>query len=144
MTIRTYEVSGSCNVVAGDFVAYEATSKNAVELGEKYTPKVLGYFKDLTVKEKELDKKKKVVEYKLNNGFLNIEDWIIMTDTEEYDLNTYDIFLIKLEKNEKKDVYEFAKVDLVKKTNINLEIGDRIAIDEIDGAIIIYRGYEEQ
>ena len=140
---ETYEVSGSCNVVAGDFVAYEATSKNAVELGEKYTPKVLGYFKDLIVKEKELDKKKKVVEYKLNNGFLNIEDWIIMTDTEEYDLNTYDIFLIKLEKNEKKGVYEFAKVDLVKKTNINLEVGDRIAIDEIDGAIIIYRGYEE-
>ena len=52
------------------------------------------------------------------------------------------MFLLQVTKN-KSNEYEFSKADLIKNTNINLEVGDRLAINEIEGTIIVYRGYTD-
>ena len=139
----TYIVQGPCNVETGDFVVFEVVDKETIKLGEKYTPKVLGYFKDLTVEDKIMDNRK-VLGYSLNEGGeLDIAEWTISSKKESYDLSNYDIFLIILAKNAGTAEYTFTRASLVSKNNISLEIGDKIAIDEIDGAIVIYRGYKE-
>ena len=142
---NSYAVQGAFNYNVGDFVVYKAVGKESIEMGEKYTTKILGYFKDLIVEDKITEKTRKAVGYELSNkGELDITNWKISANDEEYDLNKFDVFLINLGKNKTTGDYEFSRISLVTKSNISLEKGDRIAINEIEGAIIIYRGYTEK
>ena len=139
---NTYAVQGPCNVEVGDFVVFEVVNEETIKLGEKYTTKILGYFKDLTIKDKILEGRK-VVGYSFEeDGELDLAKWTVTTAKDNYDLANYDIFMIILGKDATNEEYVFTRASLVTKNNISLEIGDKIAIDEIDGAIVIYRGYK--
>ena len=144
--IQEYEYTGRIDFIEGDFIKFVSEKGDKLDYKEKYTVGVLGYYKDLEVLSSTIDSKtKKVVGYKLSNdGVLDITNWKIITNGEEYNLNAYDIFLLTVGKLDNTEALCFKKTENVKPSNIKLENGDMIAINEIEGTVIIYRGYEKK
>ena len=128
----------------GDFIKFEMDQdgKN-IEIGEHFSPKNLGYYKDYIVKSINKNDKGKVESYLLKDfGELDMENWVIDTDEHKYRLNSFDVFLLNVSLNEKGE-WQIDKATRMVKENAKLEVNDRIAVNEIEGTAIIYRGYEE-
>ena len=137
---QDYVLNGMILFDVGDFIKFELSSKENITFIEKYSLSSLGYYKDLKVEDAIYDKNKKVISYNLSdNGTLDIENWEIDSKGKEYNLNAYKLFLLTLSKEE--NTYSIFQMTVVTRNNIKLQAGDMLAIDEIDGAIVIYRGF---
>ena len=141
-----YEYSGRIDFVEGDFIKFTSEKGEKLDFKEKYTIGVLGYYKDKEVLAPITDNRtKKVIGYTLSNDeIFDTDEWVIRAKEEEYNLNGYDVFLLTVSKNETAAGLYFSKTENVKRGTIKLEAGDMIAINEIEGAVIIYRGYEKK
>ena len=133
----TYDVFGLLKCEEGDVVSFKIEGKNSIRILEKYTTDVLGYYKDLKVKE---------ISYKgeidAENGEIYLKEGKILADNKEYKISEFDVILLKLTKTGN-NLWSFSKGDILKEKEIKLEVNDRIAINEIEDTIIIYRGYKE-
>ncbi len=140
---QNYDISNYMDFDEGDFIKFEADEKKATFI-EGYKLSVLGYYKDLVVEKSTLDEKaKKVKTYTFtNDSILDVDAWKVSTPEKEYNLKEYSVFLLELARD--RGQYWIEKASLVDKTNINLQKGDRIAFDEIEGTAIIYRGFEDE
>ncbi len=128
----------------GDFIKFEMSDdgKN-MTLGEHFSPKNLGYYKDYIVKSINKNSKGKVESYLLQDfGELDMTDWIIDTDENIYRLSSYDVFLLEVSLNDKGN-WQIDRARRIKQDTAKLEVGDRIAVNEIEGTAIIYRGYTD-
>lgn len=133
----TYTVSGRLNCEEGDVVSFKIGDKDTIQILEKYSNKVLGYYKDLIVEE--IGYKNKIT---CKNGEIYLDEGRIIADKVEHKISQYEIILLNLKKDDKGN-WIFAKGDLLESKNIKLAENDRIAINEIEDTIIIYRGYKD-
>ena len=62
-------------------------------------------------------------------------------DGKEYEMNRYIPVFCKVSKIT--GSWKFVSAEIIESHKLDLQKGDRIAIDEIEDTIIIYRGYEE-
>ena len=126
------------------WIKQQVKTGTELKFSEKYSVGVMGYYKDIEVVGENIDSKtKNVTSYKLSNdGIFDPIVWTITTKQEIVNLNAYDMFLLTVEKNE--SGYHFKKADNIKKGNIKLQVGDMIAINEIDDTVIVYRGFEKK
>lgn len=138
---KDYLINDVYDCEVGDFVNFEMKNKDSITFGEKYTTKSLGYKKDLIVESENLEKKK-VVSYNLKDGgLLDLTDWSITTETESYKLRNYEVFLLDVSLN--KGAWQIDKASRITQDKAAFKAGDRIAINEIEGTAIVYRGYSE-
>ena len=130
----TFGISGPLSCEEGDFISFKILDKDNVKILEKYRVSSMGYYKDIIVKE--VNKENIVAE----NGEINLKEGKIVTKTDEYIISHFDIILLNLKKDEEDKLY-ISKGYPVTAKEINLQANDRIAINEIENTIIIYRGY---
>ena len=131
----TFNTAGLINCEEGDIISFKFDGKNTIRVLEKYTTDVLGFHQDIKVND---------VTYKgieAENGEIYLKEGKIVSNKKEYKISEFDIILLKLKKTDKD--WSFAKGDILEVKDIKLEINDRIAINEIEDTIIIYRGYKE-
>lgn len=138
---QDYVLNGMILFEEGDFIKFTSVKGDTLDFIEKYSLTILGYYKDIEVTGNVYDAKGRVLEgYETSqNGTLRIKEWTLKTDEDEYNLNAFDVFLITLSKAN--GSYAISNVSVVTSNKISLEKGDMIAINEIDDAIIIYRGF---
>jgi len=140
---QLFKVSNKDEYTINEFFSFKIPSEGKFEIVEKYPLKVLGYYKDLTIESVTSDQKGNVSEVILEgDNTFDIANWKIITNEKEYDLNRYVIALLTLKKD-KNNEYYVSNVSELKKNSLKLETNDKIAIDEVDGAVVVYRGYEE-
>ncbi len=141
---RDAELTNTVTCQEGDFVVFQISEDGKqITVGEHFDPKNVGYFKDYVVKGINKGKNGKVESYLLRDfGELDMLEWAIDTDEKSYRLNNYEVFLLKVAYDDKLGWIITATERFTKDTAV-LEIGDRIAVNEIEGTAIIYRGYTE-
>lgn len=122
----------------GDIVSFKFNDKDTIQVIEKYSPKVLGYYKDIIVKTAERNSKAQVI---TNNGTIDLKEGILLAGDEEYNINNYVKIFITVGKENENWTIKTAKA--LEQSELNLQAGDRIAIDEIEDTMIIYRGYSD-
>ena len=131
----TFNTVGLINCEEGDVVSFKFEGKSAIRILEKYPIDVLGFHKDIKVND---------ITYKgidAENGEIYLKEGKIVSNKKEYKISEFDIILLKLKKADNN--WSFAKGDILEVKDLKLEINDRIAINEIEDTIIIYRGYKE-
>ena len=111
-------------------------------IGEYFSPKNLGYYQDLVVKSANIEKKKEV-SYNLNNGgIIDLDTWTIEASDRKYKLNNYEVFILNVSLD-KQGTWKIDKINRMTKEKPDFKAGDRIAMNEIEGTAIVYRGYTE-
>ncbi len=145
--VHDYSIEEPLNCKEGEFVSYILPDKEVAKIKEKYTTDVMGYKKDLfvtSVNRKSKDSSSAVLSYGLNkSGKLDMEKLVATYDGEEYKLSDYNIFLIKVVKDENGN-WKFETSSYVKSNEIKLNLDDGLAFNEIDNTLIIYRGYKPE
>lgn len=131
-----FEISGSPNCEEGDLISFKLETRDKIEIHEKFTTKVLGYYKDLIVK----DIKYNGIE--AENGEIYWDDEKIIVGEKEYNLKKYVTILISLSKD-KDGNWVIARAKQYEPEDLNLKENDRLAIDEIENTVIVYRGYKD-
>ena len=142
-TTDEYVFTGINKCEVGDFIYYKpGDSDKDIQVIEKYTPSIMGYEKDYKITAvNRMTSNKKVVSYELNNSIkIDNENYVIKDGKREYDLEEYEIFLLKVAKTSD-EKWEFKSAESVNLANFTFEEGDMLAFDEIEGTLIIYRGY---
>ena len=125
----------------GDFIKYKLLDEKSISFIESFEAKDLGYYKDFIVKSEDKDSKG-VIGYKLKDGnYINLSDWTIESD-EIIRLSGLEVFVVKVEKT-KSGEWQMVSSSRMTNEKPNFQIGDRIAINEIEGTAVVYRGYED-
>jgi len=133
----TYNVSGLINCEENEVISFELLGKDSIKVLEKFTVKSLGYYKDIIIKDISWNKK-----ITAENGEINLEEGIIIADKKEYKISDFDVILLNIQKD-KNGNWLLGNGKYLRIKDIKLSKNDRIAINEIEDTIIIYRGYEE-
>lgn len=139
LPVIKYKVIGKGECEPGDLISYTLSGKEGEEelkIDEVYRGGVIGYKGDYIVKS--VDN-----EYiTLTNGeVFDKTSSVISLGDKRYKISKYIIILAKARKDEKSWVFSSTTFAEMKK--IKLSPGDRIAIDELEGAIVIYTGYTD-
>lgn len=138
---KEYILNNTPECEVGDFVIFTAKDASSISIGERFSPKNLGYYKDLIVEKQILDKYDKPVAYNLSNDMkLDLKEWKITSEDEEYNLKNYEVFLLKVEE-EGKYGWTIKDAERITMEKPNFAKDDRIAINEIENTVIVYRGY---
>ena len=139
---KDYILSNTPDCEAGDFVVFTAKDESTVTIGERFSAKNLGYYKDIIIEKEIKDKYNNPESYDLSDeGKLDLKEWTITTKTEEYRLKNYEVFLLKVTQNG--NGWEIVDADRITSEKPNFAKGDRIAINEIENTAIVYRGFTE-
>lgn len=136
-----FQISGKLNCEEGDFISFKMPEKNTISVEEKFSTDVLGYYKDIIIKKITIQK---IVT--AENGTVDLKKGVIEADGKKYNMNDYTIILLRVAYEEiDEDIYDWVIHKATQHTlnNIDLREKDRIAINEIENTIIIYRGYIE-
>lgn len=133
-----YEISGLANCEEGDIISFKIVKDKIIDPLEKYTANALGYYKDIVVTD--IQSKNKIIS---ENGTIDLDEGIISVGDKEYKLSKYNIFLLNVKKDLNDDTWLLGKCTVCEPKTLKLEKGDRIAINEIEDTVIIYRGYKE-
>lgn len=132
-----YLVSGLVNCEEGDVISFKIKNKDTIEVIEKYTTKAFGYYKDIIIEDITYDKK--IVS---KNGEINLKSGIITSMGKTYDMSKFVIIILDVGLDEQGELM-IKKGDAYELKDLKLKPNDRIAINEIEDTIIIYRGYKE-
>ncbi len=137
-SVKTYETTGLVNCEAGDMITYTLSgSKNVtLHIEEVYRAGVIGYEKDLVV-----EKVNNNLVYLKNGDMFNRKESIIEVNNNVYNVNEYVVINAKVSKSG--GVWKFTSAEFNDFEKASFEANDRIAIDELENTIVIYRGYEE-
>ena len=131
-----FKIQGSPDCEEGDLISFKLISKEIIETSEKFTTKALGYYKDIIVKD---------VRYNgfiAENGEIYWKDKKIVAGDKEYDLRKYVTILVTVAKDEEGN-WTIARARQYEPEELQLKDNDRIAIDEIENTVIVYRGYKD-
>lgn len=134
---KAYKISGLLNCEEGDLISYKMINDSTIEVVEKYSTNVLGYYKDIVVKDVRYNKQ--IIS---ENGKIDLNNEVITIGEKNHILKDYDIIFLKVKKDDA-GIWSIIQGKLLKPSEINLDDDDRIAINEIENTIIIYRGYSE-
>lgn len=138
--VRTYDTAGLVNCEAGDLITYTLSangkSGSILRIEEVYHSGVIGYEKDLIVK----DIKDNMV-YLENGEKFSRKDTFIKANDKLYNVDDYVVILAKVAQND--DGWKFVLAEFENLAKVRFAKNDRIAIDELENTIVIYRGYEE-
>ena len=112
----------------------KSTFKDKRTILEKYNVAEMGYYKDIIIEE--------VVGSRITaeNAEIDLKQGKIVTEEEEYLLSHFDIILLMLKEDTEGNLFIYKGYGIEPK-DIKLQKNDRIAINEIEDTIIIYRGY---
>lgn len=141
--VTSYEISDKefAKYRIGDIVIFslkDEDDEESILFEEAFKYESIGYKRDLVVED--IDKNSKDI--KLSDGsIMDLNEDVYNWNGSKINLNKYRFVLAKVSKDE--DGWNFKSLDMFDKEDIKVEIGDRFAIGEIDGVIVIYRGYEE-
>lgn len=137
--VKTYETAGLVNCEVGDLITYTLSgsgNSSVLRLEEVYRSGVIGYEKDLIVK----DIKDNMV-YLENGEKFSKKDTFIKVNDKLYNVDDYVVILADVAKNG--DGWKFISAEFENLAKVGFAKNDRIAIDELENTIVIYRGYEE-
>lgn len=136
--IKKYKTTGRVDCEAGDIISYTLSGKEGeqeLRIDEVYHTSAIGYKGDLIVE----SVKDKVIT--LTNGEkFNQTNNVIHINNKDYKLSKY--IIIRARVRQAEDGWVFSSAEFVDFKKVRLSPGDRIAIDEIEGAIVIYYGYD--
>lgn len=132
-----YEISGLVNCEEGDFVSFKIVNKNEIRIQEKYSVSALGYYKDIVVGEAGRDGVKDA-----EGKSISINEGRLIIGESEYDLKEFTVISMRINKGLEGE-WLIGQVKKLEEEDIELQSNDRIAINEIEDTIIIYRGYSE-
>ena len=132
-----YEISGLVNCEEGDFVSFKIVNKNEIRIQEKYSVSALGYYKDIVVGEAGRDGVKDA-----EGKSISINEGKLIIGESEYDLKEFTVISMRINKGLEGE-WLIGQVKKLEEEDIELQSNDRIAINEIEDTIIIYRGYSE-
>lgn len=129
--------SGLLKCEEGDLISFRLIGENSFEVCEKFSTDVLGYHKDIIVKKVSVTKEVDAI-----NGTVNLKEGIILSQRKEHNMNDYTIILLRVDKD-KEGNWVIDKATEHTLDDLRLLANDRIAINEIEDTIIVYRGYKE-
>ena len=132
-----YNITGLLNCEEGDLVSFKIIDGSTIKILEKYTPSALGYYKDIVVK-----KLKSVTTIDTNYGVIDMKKDTIVVGDKEYNLSDFTCILLKVNKNIEGNWF-INKMSRIENNQMSFEVNDRIAINEIENTLIIYKGYSE-
>lgn len=132
-----YDITGLLNCEEGDVVSFKIIDGSTIKILEKYSSSALGYYKDIVVK-----KLKSVTTIDTNYGILDMRADKIMVDNKEYVLSDFTCIILKVNKDIEGN-WIINKMSRIENDKISFEVNDRIAINEIENTLIIYKGYSE-
>ena len=133
----SYDITGLLNCEEGDLVSFKIIDGSTIKILEKYTPSALGYYKDIVVK-----KLKSVTKIDTNYGILDMRADKIKVDDKEYVLSDFTCIILKVNKGIEGN-WNINKISRIENDKLSFEVNDRIAINEIENTLIIYKGYSE-
>ncbi len=131
--VKTYETIGLVDFDEGDLISYTLNDKDVLRIVEVYRHTVLGYDKDLVVKEIQDNGKIAI----LQNGLrLDTRDTVW---NDKYEWEDYKILKADVKYNV--DAWGFTSCEFSEMSKLRFKVGDRIAIDELEGVVVVYSGY---
>lgn len=132
-----FEISGLLNCEEGDLVSFKMLDKNTIQILEKFNPSVMGYYKDIIVKEVRSN-----IVKDSNGNSIEVKDGNLVCEETAYPLHEYTIILLKVGQNLEKE-WQIKQISKLEEKTLKFQVNDRIAINEIENTIIIYRGYTD-
>lgn len=132
-----YQATGVLNFEEGDLISFKIPKAETFRAEERYSPEILGYSRDIFIQ-----RVSKATGITSVNGTVNLEEGYISSNGRVYDLEDYTIIFMNIGKDAQ-GMWSILKADEKEPEEIELKTNDRIAIDEIEDTIIIYRGYKE-
>ena len=138
-SIKKYEIIRTINCEIGDIISYTLEGKEGEEIitiDEVYRSSVIGYKGDLIVESIENGEV-----YLTNGEHFNKSNSVIELNGKNYKLSNYVVLNTKVRKDGDRWVFSSATFDYIK--SIKFAPGDRIAIDELEGVIVVYSGYTD-
>ena len=141
--VTSYEISADEfeKYRVGDIVTFSLKSSGKEEdiiFEEAFKHEFIGYKRDLIVKDFDLNSKRIIFN---DESIMDLNEDIYDWNGNKINLNKYRIVVAKVSKSE--DGWHFNSLKMSDRDNLIVENGDRIAIGEINGVIVIYRGYED-
>lgn len=142
----TYKIlSGECSL--GELVSYETDEESADEknpyakIKERFQTKFLGYDNDVVIES--FSSQTRVAKVKNAAEDLDLNESYFYFNGKEYDLLEYKYVLANVNKDVETQEWRFTKADFVKKEDLVLRPGDRVAFGELNGIAVVYRGWKE-
>lgn len=136
--ISEYKVKkGLLNCEPGDLISYK-TNEEEIIVKERYNANLLGDKHDYIVSDFDIESKR----VELTNGdHIDLSRRKFVVDDDEYLFEDYLTIFCKV--SDASGKWKFISSSIENPKELKLEPGDRIAIDEIEDLIIIYRGYKD-
>lgn len=136
--VKTYETTGLVNCEPGDMITYTLSGSKDVKLHieEVYRAGVIGYEKDLVV-----EKVNNNLVYLKDGDKFDRKDSFIEVNNKVYNVNEYVVINARVSRVD--GSWKFVSAEFNDFAKASFEANDRIAIDELENTIVIYRGYEE-
>lgn len=135
---ETYVVTDlTLDCYPGELIAY-TIKDDVLIVNEVYKKSVIGHEKDIVIEKIESSGKTAIT----TNGDIikTTEEKFELKNGKEYKWEDYHILVAKVRDW---DGYKFVGEEFVETKSLRFKTNDRIAIDELEGVIVIYRGYEE-
>lgn len=123
----------------GELVTFEVANKDTMEVKERFKLDVIGYEKDIVISS--VDKKTKDAYVKGTNSVINLKGSVFDYNGRTYDLENYNYIYATVK--EDLDDWRFISANFVDKNSFELKADDRLAFDELNGTVVIYRGYTD-
>lgn len=123
----------------GDIVTFSTDEKDSTKIHfeEAFKRESIGYKRDLIVKEFN----EQTGEISLNDGsIINLNKDIYNWNGRKINLNSYRILKAKVSDG-LKEGWSFTSLSMVSLADLKVEVGDRVAIGELDNLIVFYTGY---
>lgn len=135
--ISDYTVKGIINCEPGDLISYK-TNENYIMIKERYNANLLGDEKDYIIESFDSNNKRATL---MNGEKIDFSRKKFMVDGKEYLFEKYLTVFCKVSNSTGK--WRFISANIEEPQKLMLKSGDRIAIDEIEDLIVIYRGYKD-
>lgn len=139
--VRGYKIKSDFNNInVGDIITFvfDEKSDEVVKVDEIFRKESIGYKRDLIVSEFNVEKKEVMF---LNGEVMTLTEDLYLWNNKKINLNNYRF--VEAEVVEREDKWNFKSLKMCNKEELRLEPNDRLAIGELEGVIVIYKGYEK-
>lgn len=133
--VSEYTLKGITNCEPGDLISY-TTDENELTVKERYNTKVLGDKRDYII-----ESMKGKVAHLTNGDEVDFEKDKFKVNNKEYSFDNYIVVYTRV--TNMSGEWKFYSATIEEPQKLMLKSGDRIAIDEIEDLIVIYRGYKD-
>lgn len=138
--VKKYETTDNyIKVESGEImtVTLKENSEKIIMIDQVFMKESIGYKRDLIVSDFNIKTKEVMFE---NGETMKLNEDIYKWNNSKINLNNYRFVFSEVYKDEGE--WNFKSLEMFNKEDLKLEKNDRFAIGELEGVIIIYRGYE--